>query len=317
MQSSSFSFSDPPFTQTKRILKHPLLFLLFLLFLISLCCSKNKPTNPDDGLPHYWPRYTDMQPAWSPDGKTIAYTHGGLDYPDDPAGIFLINVDGTDKRFFYGGAGTYAPDFSPDGNWLAFSDYAQIFKIKLNGDSLTQLTFEGRNFFPDWSADGKKIALDVTEPPEIRGIYIINTDGLDKKMVPNTFTGRFPDWSPDGSQLIYIVYPGTGPQIFVSDTNGNNQKQLTFLKDHDNRYPVFSPNGKKIAFSSMYYSAPVIYVMDSDGKNLKMLTPEGGDEPVWSPDGRYIAYTYVHPDYGRIFIMNADGSNKKQLTFGK
>ena len=271
---------------------------LLLIFLSLLCCKKS--TKPDDGLPHYWPRYTDMEPAWSPDGKTIAYIHGGLDYPGDPAGIFLINVDGTNDRLFYEGAKAYAPDFSPDGNWLVFSDYAQIFKIRLDRDSLTQLTFEGRNFYPDWSPDGRKIAFDVTEPPEIRGIYIMNTDGSDKKMVPNTFTGRFPDWSPDDSQLVYIVYPGTGPQIFVSDTNGSNQKQLTFLKDHDNRYPVFSPDGKKIAFSSMYYSAPVVYVMDSDRKNLKLLTAEGGDNPAWSADGKYIAYTYIQTMEGYL-----------------
>jgi TolB protein len=291
--------------------------ICFLLIFLSLLCCKKKAVNSDDGLPHYWPRYTDMEPAWSPDGKTIAYIHGGLDYPDDPPGIFLINVDGTNDTLFYEGAKAYAPDFSPDGNWLVFWDNAQIFKIKLNGDSLTQLTFESTNFYPDWSPDGKKIAFDITETPEVRGIYMMNSDGSDNKMVPNTFTGRFPDWSPDGSQLVYIVYPGTGPQIFISDTNGSNQKQLTFLKDHDNRYPVFSPDGKKIAFSSAYNSAPVIYVMDSDGKNLKMLTPEGGDEPAWSPDGKYIAYTYVHPDYGRIFIMNADGTGKRQLTFKK
>jgi len=290
--------------------------LSFILLILLLLCCKKKSTKPDDGLPHYWPRYTDSEATWSPDGKTIAYTHGGLDYPDDPAGIFLINVDGTNDRLFYEGASAGCSDFSPDNNWLVFSDYAQIYKIKLNGDSLTQLTFGGRNFFPDWSPEGKRIAFDRTTsypetPPESSGILIMDVDGTNKKHLG---LGRFPDWSPSGFRLVYI---GLGNEIYTADTNGNNQIQLTFLKDHDNRYPVFSPDGKKITFSSAYNSAPVIYVMDSDGKNLKLLTPEGGDEPAWSPDGEYIAYTYVHPDYGRIFIMDADGSNKRQLTFGK
>jgi TolB protein len=156
-----------------------------------------------------------------------------------------------------------------------------------------------------------KIAYSTSTPGDSSGIWIVN---LSDNYAKHLGLGYMPDWSPDGSRLVYI---GLGNEIYTADTNGNNQIQLTFLKDHDNRYPVFSPDGKKIAFSSMYNSAPVIYVMDSNGNNLRLLTPEGGDEPAWSPDGRYIAYTYVHPDYGRIFIMNADGTEKRQLTFGK
>ncbi|OQY27350.1 MAG: hypothetical protein B6244_10840 [Candidatus Cloacimonetes bacterium 4572_55] len=55
------------------------------------------------------------------------------------------------------------PDWSPDGQWLAFMMNAQIYKVKADGDSLTQLTHEGRNFFPDWGPDGQWIAYDNTD----------------------------------------------------------------------------------------------------------------------------------------------------------
>ncbi|MDH4223906.1 MAG: hypothetical protein OEV55_10260, partial [candidate division Zixibacteria bacterium] len=173
-----------------RLLK----IISFVLIVLLLVCCKKKSTKSDDGLPHYWSRYTDCDPAWSPDGNTIAYIHGGL---DDTAGIYLIDIDGTNKRLLYKGGTVYSPDFSPDGNWLVFSDYAQIFKIKLNGDSLTQLTFGGRNFFPDWSPDGEKIAYDVTEPADSFGIYLMNVDGTSPHLVPGGYCGRYPDFSPD------------------------------------------------------------------------------------------------------------------------
>lgn len=291
---------------------------LLLIFLSLLCCKK-KVANPDDGLPHYNARYTDFEPAWSPDGKTIAYVHGGIgDEYGDTTGIYLINVDGTDKRMFYKGIKAYSPDFSPDGKWVVLSDYAQIFKIKINGDSLTQLTFEGGNFFPDWSPDGREIAYERTAIGPL-GIWVMGADGVNKKYLA---LGEFPDFSPDSKRILFEIASYTPGNNYVDhyfcilSLEDTNQIRLPLVRG-DNRYPVFSPDGKKIAFSSMYYSAPVIYLMDSEGNNLKMLTPEGGDNPAWSPDGKYIVYADVRPEYGRLFIMNSDGTGKKQLTFGK
>jgi len=296
--------------------------LCSILIVLSLLCCK-KSTKPDDGLPHYNARYTDFEPAWSPDGKTIAFVHGGTgDEYGDTTGIYLINVDGTGKKLFYKSIRAYSPNFSPDGNWMVFHDYAQIYKIKLDGDSLTQLTFEGRNFYPDWSPDGNKIAFQKNEPVDSFGIYLMDVDGRFASLVPGGYSGCYPDFSPDGKKILCEIASYTPGNDYVDhyfwilSLEDTSHIRLPLVRG-DNRYPVFSPDGQKIAFSSMYYSAPVIYVMDSDGKNLKVLTPEGGDNPAWSPDGKYIVYADVRPEYGRLFIMNADGTGKKQLTFGK
>lgn len=299
----------------------------FLIILTLLGCTKKKPLGHAEPPAPVYPTICEF-PAWSPDGSTIAYWYSGItkvnqdgffNLDQNLQGIWFINPDGTGKSMFLQGG--WLPDWSPDGQKLALVSGVQIYSIKINGDSLTQLTFEGENFFPDWSPDRQKMAFDVIDPSDKRGIYIMNSDGADKRMVPNTFTGRFPDWSPDGSQLVYVVYPGTGPQIFVSDTNGTNQIQLTFLKDYDNRYPVFSPDGKKIAFSGQKLGdVPQIWIMNSDGSDMQKLTTEGGSEPCWSPDGSEIAYVRSNgreysSKQGQIWIMNADGSNKRQLTF--
>ena len=54
--------------------------------------------------------------------------------------------------------------WSPDGEWIVFDEGSQIYKIKVNGDSLAQLTFQGRNFFPpgDLTGSGSRMTQILT-----------------------------------------------------------------------------------------------------------------------------------------------------------
>ncbi|MGB7062038.1 MAG: hypothetical protein WBF13_06755 [Candidatus Zixiibacteriota bacterium] len=272
-------------------------------------CSKKSTDGGDDNPPPFQYRCSDFEAAWSPDGKTIAFISGGNPDKQIPAGLYFVDSDGSNRRLFFPGAKVYAPDWSPDGEWIVFSNYAQIYKVEVNGDSLTQLTTleNGRCHYPKWSPNGKKIAY-VIRIGESGGTWIMNFDGTDKRRI---IDGDYPDWRKDPLQIVYV---GPGAEIWIADTNGTGAKRLTFLNSIT-QYPKWSPDGSKIVFSSMKESPPQIFVMDADGSNLKQLTTEGASYPAWSPDGEEIVYTDVRGEYGRLFIMKADGSDKRQLTF--
>ena len=230
--------------------------------------------------------------VWSPNGEWIGYSNG--------EGLWIVRPDGRDRKQILDFGHSF--DFSPDGRWLAFVKDAQIWKIRLNDDmtpdysSLTQLTFEGRNFSPDWSPDGKKIVYDSNVDGPGYSIWIMDSDGNNKREV--VIGGRNADWSPDGTRLVYEGSPGmtdAEKQIWVSDTNGANVVQLTTI-GVTNRDPVWSPDGKRIVFSSWGAALTThfkhgIFFINTDGSGLEEIVPRG-EKVAFSPDGKKIAFTF-------------------------
>ncbi len=188
--------------------------------------------------------------------------------------------------------------WSPDGQWIVFEKNGQIYKRKLNGDSLVQLTFEGSNFYPDRSPDGQWIVYDsnVESPNGMYFVWKMRMDGSGKRRIayePTQGEIRMPSWSPDGKKIVHIRYfvGFFSSEIVVMDTNGANPIRLT-VNNASDRHPRYLSDGTKIAFESRPGGGlPQIWVMNADGTNPVQLTTHGGYTCDWSPDEEWIVYT--------------------------
>ena len=175
-------------------------FIWILLVGVTILLScKGKGDEEPNPYPGYcteepgdvWPcrRYFDV--TMSPDGRLVAFIYSGDPHNPDPrtdtVGIFIFDSENNTFNGLLTGYGLslpmpYKPDISPDGEWMVFSWGKQIWKVKVNGDSLTQLTFSGENFYPRWSPDGKKIVFHVPLG-DSAGVWMINSDGSDQHRV--------------------------------------------------------------------------------------------------------------------------------------
>lgn len=290
---------------------------LLLLWLLMSGCTKDFGDAGGPFIPPPPPpfRTIDTEPDWSPDGKTIAYTHLPQDSSEFVNGryqIWLLDPETISKRFLTTG---FLPAWSPDGRKIAY--------VNKNDIQITRLTSWGSCFSPNWSPDGTKIAYDATTnwptvPVDSAGIWIINLKDFSKKQVVR-FNGGMPEWSPDSQKMVFVqAIANEAPydEISIIALQDSTVVRLT-NNSFDDRDPAWSPNGSEIAWGSYAGANPSsgVWVMNADGTDQRQLT-RGGGYPSWSPDGRQIVYYQANEDgrTGTLWLMNADGSNQRQLT---
>jgi TolB protein len=135
-------------------------------------------------------------PAWSPDGKEIAYVSG---HGYQTHELYIINSDGSNKRQLTNNkALELLPAFSPDSNRIAYvSDQTGDFEIwvmDVNGNNVKQLTYkEGLDTRPCWSQDGTKI-LFVSNRSGVLHLWIMDSDGKNPRQLTSGASCMDPDW---------------------------------------------------------------------------------------------------------------------------
>jgi TolB protein len=226
----------------------------------------------------------DWFPAWSPDGRRIAFSRAcasssGLD-------LYTVAANGKSLR--------------------------RLVRTRTNDE------------WPSWSPDGSKIAFVSGEPPMTKPgqtrvdpeLWVVGANGHGlKRLTNNNVRDETPAWSPDGKWIAFVrIRSRNHGQIWLISAGGRAAHSLALAGGE----PAWSPDGTQLAFAHARSGAGRetvdLYVANADGSGIKRLTHERvgivSHHPSWSPDGRSIVYM----SRNSLWAIGVNGRGAHRLT---
>ncbi len=269
----------------------------------------------------------------SPDGARLAYTVSLNDGPGRPySQLWVMTLaDGRSIRFAKEKESSGSPEWSPDGQWIAYSGKledksglivshpdgsAAKFLSKLEGTN-NPLPTMGKRFA--WSPDSKRLAfvhaVPGPETAEATGDPVVITRYL---------------YKPDYDEGMTHFNDNRRLHIFVADIASGQIKQLTDGAHYEHSID-WSPDGREIAFVSnrepnedQFFNYDLFALNVASGEMRRLTATESAEyQPRWSPDGKTIVYLATKRgltdlettmEDTHVWLIDADGGHRREIT---
>jgi TolB protein len=231
-----------------------------------------------------------ISPAWSADGKELAY----VSFEMQKAVVYAQDLSSGKRRVIANFRGSNsAPAWAPDGRDLAVTlsrdKGSQIYLVSRNGENPRRVTnSQAIDTEPVFTPDGRSLYF-VSDRGGGPQVYRTGVGGGNVERI--TFTGNYnvsPAVSPDGRSLAYISRLGSGGfRLFTLDLGGS-ATPVALTDSAEDESPSFSPNGRLIIYATRAQGRDVLMTTTLDGKIKARLVSTTADvrEPQWGPYGR-------------------------------
>lgn len=253
------------------------------------------------------------QPAWSRDGKRLAYVFGQYRLADWALSqdIGIVDIDAnaqattSHKVFIEGTHEDFPPDWSPNGKWIVWHSHR--------------------------STQGNPAYYDA--PGTTDSIYIRAAEDVhapERNLSGQLWETGWAYWSPDGTKVIYTSWdrdgePGKYHVIVANvdpDTGRTLKTQRLTLPESilSPQFAEWSPDGKEIAIEdASTMDERTLWIASADGRTARKVTnyrshTYGGAS--WMPDGKTLVFAALDGDHMQIYSVARDGTNVRRLSDG-
>jgi Tol biopolymer transport system component/DNA-binding winged helix-turn-helix (wHTH) protein len=272
---------------------------------------------------------TDGAPAFSPDGRTLAFTRGAVGSP-----IYLLRLaknyqpEGEPEQIATAAElyGTSSAVWSQNGRDILFSSSiagnSGLWRVAASaGAKPRRLAFASEDAYePAVSRQGNRLAYAVfRSDANIWRIDLLGPSrkpGTPARLIASTRMDASPAYSPDGRRIAFESDRSGAPEIWVCASNGSNAVQLTALGAQLVMTPKWSPDGRDIAFTAIQAGNEDLYVVSANGGPPRRVTshPQVDKWPSWSGDGKSLYFCSNRSGSSEIWMMPARGGDAVQIT---
>ncbi len=193
-------------------------------------------------------------PALSPDGKRLAFVYRGDVWIADSSGGAATALTRNVETDSY-------PQFSPDGNWVAFASTRNgnwdLYVVPAVGGTPRRLTWHsGTDISYGWSPDGRSLLF--TSRRETGDVELLSLDVRSlrvRKLAQDYNDIAYANWSPDARTIVFGTkgFPWTRPryhgsaamQVVLLDTVTGKRRQITD-DGRQHLWPRFLPDGRSL-----------------------------------------------------------------------
>lgn len=261
----------------------------------------------------------------SPDGTTVALLErlGGTSHAID---ITTLGGD-SHTRLAEEPTGFWGLTWSASGEELLYSkpprprQPAVLWRAPISGGEAIPIPGLGAVTEPAVSAQGNRLAYERelidTNVWSLRLQPGITSGASARQLLVSSEQENRPVLSPDGSSLLFISNRTGADEVWSSNVDGTDPKQLTKLNSVVG-YGTWSPDGSRIAFGSGPEGVFDIYTIPSEGgQPAPVAASEFEDQkPSWSVDGRYIYFSSNRSGAFEAWKVPSSGGEATQVTQG-
>ena len=280
--------------------------------------SRTPLTNP--------PSYVegDLAPAFSPDGKTVAFTRSFSDRVQD---VYTVPTSGGEpRRLTHDRAAVTGLDWTTDGSSIVFASnrdgISKLWRIPAAGGvpAWIATTGSGELHQPSIARTGGRMTL--TERSFNTNIwYLRRVPGYDRlsaqRLISSTRWDSNPDISPDGQRLAFVSRRSGAFEVWTSRSDGTEPARVTEVEGSFASTPRWSPDGQRLAFVSQEDESASLYVVDAAGGTPRRVTTgEASDAaPSWSRSGDSLYFASNRTGKWQVWKTPASGGGlARQVT---